>query len=615
MKKRVVSLLLILLLCLGLWACGTSLDKQQLAAVCGTWYLRPYHEKDNAPGYFELKQDGTGSVNGKEALTWSAGLSGEAGGLPPVSVKLESGARFALAFHADDSGCVEALLTDEAGGSAGYFKASTQIRNPWFGELQTRWYGSDSPVQTVELKGDGTVILDKRCCFWSNAAEWEYNENYIQLNLYDERGVFGYISAEAGDNGLYELRVRDNSTGEGYSCYSHPLLPVLAKGGTWVSVDRYTMIAEQFMLDPRQAAAAIGEEAYTLSFDTEDKAELTVGFLAGDAACYEARVFLDGELPMAMLTDLLTGRQTLYYNDSRGYDRANPAVRYDQTLNMIYSYVNGQGIYDLDTGTYIEPEERLAYIHGCLTALGDYGQARELLDRFTVVPHKLTAVTENWTDGQGAGAETVLSWYEYDKNGVLIRGCGEDIVEKYGVFADTTQNLIYNSRGNIAKIEVGTNAVYAVGQPIFDTVGKLIGMTVHRQGERDTSVYTYNADRQPIRLKIPTADYGDERIYEYTYDDAGRLITKVRTTGEGRYVITTDYLYEGDVLAEVHQTRTDWGSGYHWNYTLTSDEQGRPLSAAVETNDPDYAGKTVEILFVYEDLYFFDDTGLEPGKD
>ena len=617
MKKRFVSLLLILTVCVGICACGARMNKDQLSAVCGIWYLQPYHENENNPGYFELKTDGTGTFRGEESLTWSAGKSNVKGVLPPVFLELENGDEYTLEMRNGDSGYDEAVLNAEGGENAArYFKVDTQIKNPWFGELQTKWYAVEGTVKTVTLNADGTVLLDDRACFWSNAADWAYNEDYIQLNLFDARGVFGYISAEVRENGLYELRVHDNADGRGYNCYAHRMMPVLSGVGSWVSLDRYTMIDDQFSIIPRQDTATIGETDYKLLFDTEtDEEALTVNFLADNTVCYTARIFMEGEYPMATLTEAQTGRQTLYRNDHYGYDKENRNVRYDLTVNLIYAYANGHGLYDLDTDTYIEPDDRLAYIYKCLADLGEHEQAGEFLDRFIVVPDKLTAIIQCCTDSGGKVTETLLNWYGYDESGVLIRGCGEDLIEKYGVFADTTQNFFYDSRGNIAKIEVGTNAVYAVGTPIFDTVGKLIGMTVHRQGEKDTSVYTYNADRQPIRLKIPTADYGDERIYEYTYDDTGRLIAKERVTGEGRYVVAWDYIYDGDRLAEVHQTATDCGSGYHWNYVFTNDEQGRPLTATVETNAPDYADKAVEIRFVYEDIYFFDTAGLVLGKD
>ena len=45
MKKRLLILLSVLIMCVGLCACGAELTDERTAAVCGTWYLRAFEEK------------------------------------------------------------------------------------------------------------------------------------------------------------------------------------------------------------------------------------------------------------------------------------------------------------------------------------------------------------------------------------------------------------------------------------------------------------------------------------------------------------------------------------------------------------------------------------------
>ena len=74
-------------------------------------------------------------------------------------------------------------------------------------------------------------------------------------------------------------------------------------------------------------------------------------------------------------------------------------------------------------------------------------------------------------------------------------------------------------------------------------------------------------------------------------------------------------IYDGDILVEIQQVRKDWSEVYNWTYTFTNDELGRPLSAVITTDDPDVTYKAQEVVYTYEDLYFFDDTGLVLEED
>lgn len=613
--KRIISMVLILMLCLGLCACGAELNKEQMARICGTWYMMYGDEPNENPGYFELRADGMGTFNGKDAFEWTARPDREEPSHLIISMKFETKEKYTFDLYTGDGDVPEAILRKEKEGPATrYWKADGAVGQSWFADLQTRWDAveEDTPIRTVTLNADGTVRLDDQIYFWTKAVNWEHDENRIRLNLYNDRGTYGYITAEIRGNGLYEFRVGEYHSGWSYSYYSHPLLHILGDG-SWESFERYTMIDDYFILGTWYNSTTIVDTEYTIRFDTKtSQEELTVCFLEGDTVRYVANIFMDGEYPMATLTDQQSGQQTLYFNNYYGHDPQNPDAVYYKTVNMVYQFANGYGIYSWEEDRYLDEKEQLPYIYEKLTALGDYKQAQEFLDRFTIVPGKLTELTLCTTDRLNNVNSGWVNRYGYDENGVLIWARGADIPEMYGVYdISTPQYFTYDAKGKIAEVRLGHgDDVSAVGTPIFDTVGKLVGMSVQERSREYTSVYTYGAGGRVIRLEIPEADYGDSRIYEYTYDDGGKLVTKVLTLWEGRYVTTSNYIYDGDVLVEIRQTRCDWGDEYNWTYTYINDDQGRPLSAVITTDDPAVTYKAQEYQYIYEDLYFFDNTGL-----
>ena len=218
----------------------------------------------------------------------------------------------------------------------------------------------------------------------------------------------------------------------------------------------------------------------------------------------------------------------------------------------------------------------------------------------------------DWSDNV---QQTCLGRYEYDEKGAMIWGQGERIVEKFGLYDTDIQYFTYDSKGKIAQIHLGAETPYAVGKPIFDTAGKVVGMSVQRQDSDYTSVFTYGAQGRVLRLEIPEAERGETTKYEYEYDDAGRVITKVKTAHDGYMIETYDYTYEGDLLKQIRMTHREWGNNYTLVYLFSCDEYGRPAFAEITTNTSDESYQSQKLVFTYRDLYFFDTTGLVPEEN
>ena len=90
---------------------------------------------------------------------------------------------------------------------------------------------------------------------------------------------------------------------------------------------------------------------------------------------------------------------------------------------------------------------------------------------------------------------------------------------------------------------------------------------------------------------------------------------KVHTYNDGRYVMTTDYTYENGLL--VREDISYWyryGETYTNTYTYSYDSDGHITGVEVTTTNPDNTAKAMRREYVYEDLYFFDDTGLTEAE-
>ena len=607
MKKILFILLSLLFMCVGLCACGADMTDEQMAAVCGTWYLRAYEEKAENPGFFELKKDGTGSLNGTVDLNWTGRMeSGEDDGIT-VAVVTENEERYTLFLAGDKS---EVWLTmGEDGPQYCYLRADAAVPISWFGDLLTRWQARDeeTTAQTLCLSADGMLTMNEGACFWSSSDDWVDDESSVHLYLYDERGVFGVVEVYSIGNGLYDFVYYDYATHRGYGYYNHPMVDYLDIG-SWESFDRHTMIDDCIIFGAGSQSADIADVEYSIRFNTAaDPETVSVDFLEGEDVRYSALIAMDGQYPMLTMTEQQTGRQTLYYNSEYGYAEDNPNARYYEALDLLCRYAGGDSLYWPETGETMEPEDALSYAYDQLTALGDYLQAKDILARFTILPDKLTDVVQYCTDYQGDVHETYLNRYGYDKNGVLLWGQGEDIIEKYGVDSTAVQYFTYDAKGKLAGVL--TDDGLTQGTPIFDTAGKLVGMHVQGEDTEYTTVYTYGEGHRVIRMGVSRSESYYPLVYEYEYDDEGRLLTRTVNRGNN-FAATTTYTYEDVALVEMAQVFWREGLPYSKTCSFTNDEQGRPVSAEVYTNDPEMAYADIEIRYIYKDLYFFDTAGL-----
>ena len=198
----------------------------------------------------------------------------------------------------------------------------------------------------------------------------------------------------------------------------------------------------------------------------------------------------------------------------------------------------------------------------------------------------------------------------FDANGGVAWGSNETVLSIYSDY--DTVYLTYDATGKVSGATIGSdNNVSGACAPTYDETGKLVSMHVQRTNGQYTSTFTYDDQGRLSRVDIPKGIYGNPMFYEFTYDEAGVLVKKVKDWHNGYYSLTSEFTYENGVVKEINQTYAQrYSSGYTNRYAYTNDAQGRPVSAVYTTTNANYTYVSTEIVYIYEDLYFFDTTDL-----
>lgn len=324
----------------------------------------------------------------------------------------------------------------------------------------------------------------------------------------------------------------------------------------------------------------------------------------------------DGHYVLTVTEDT-TGASALYYCEEYGYEQTWPEAIYGTAMRYLNNYLSN-GSFWVDDQHYSE-NKALAWLYQNFSQAGDYKQSGEYLQRFTVLPSLLTNVERINTDQLGNENKSTLLSYTYDENGRITVARGSDFMETTGVNGGsyTPQQLAYDDAGKLSSVTLGNinGTVEGIGTPTYDENGRLASMHVQKTNGEYTATFTYDDQGRVIGLEIPKHTYNNDVVFAYTYDENGVLVQKVKTENEGYYTYTTDYTYENGALKEQLVTYAyRYGDGYTTKYVYTNDDQGRPLSAVITTTDPNSTYAAMRAEYTYEDIYFFDATGLTEAE-
>lgn len=478
-------------------------------------------------------------------------------------------------------------------------------------------YNYTSPTQ-LSFNADGSCSVNGTSMTW---IEQGSNDSSIEGLILDngENSFYFYFNAnrEAPSRSSLQLNLVESTewgltSGDHIATYiAHPYAPQVM--ASWRLLDGDDTMPESFYIDRYNMSCSDLSFTWDITSAVDDS---TVAVHATALNGYTQEYSLvmqerDGHYVMT-LTDDATGASALYYCDQYGYEASWPEYLYPRALEWVKGYVNSNYFWTSDRS--YSDNEALVFLHQKFTELGDYKDSADYLSRFTVLPSQLTSVVQISTDQLGNESKNTLGSYTYDASGKRVTARGEEIVEFTGVYSSgTPQQFTYDASGRISSITLGwvNGSVEGIGTPNYDAEGKLLSTDVQTTSWSYTSTFTYDDQGRVASISVPQNYYEEPRTFTYSYTDGGLLAQKVHTWNDSYYTLTSDYTYENGVLVRVDATRSyRYGDPYTTTYVYTNDDQGRPVTVDITTTDPNNTYKAMRCEYTYEDLYFFDSTGL-----
>lgn len=487
--------------------------------------------------------------------------------------------------------------------------------------LCQQWFTANAQgtVRSLTFRADGSCTVD--------GYELTWTENDTQSTR-----MSGYILGDGAVKYCFELSLatedrslphislwtaRENEYGIGSdehlgNFYNHEMIPVMADYWRQLTMFEdmpeylsiqlgYVYISDvEFLWTPADASdALLTANAYSRKGDVST--EYTLELKERDGCT------------VLLVTNGDTGTQALYYSENNGensYDPTWPEAIYRQARSALTTYARGYSIYVNEQ--HLSGNSAATYVYGLFSQIEGYLDCADYLARFTVLPSQLTNIYRidvNQLD-QESRSDKYYCWYTAD--GRLEYECGDSVIERYGITSGNKNYFTYDASGRIESIRVGWSStdVSAVATPTYDEAGRLVSMAIQTSSESYTASFTYDDLGRIVSMQTHTDDYYG-RTYTYVYDDAGQLMRKVWTSQNNNMTVTEDYTYTDGLLTEINAT---WKYRYSDPYTVrtvfTNDAQGRPVSAAVTSTDPNYTYKSTTLEYVYQDIYFLDTAGL-----
>lgn len=478
-----------------------------------------------------------------------------------------------------------------------------------------------SAPEQVTLRQDGTCVVDGKEMLWLERGSSDTHVDGIIMDNGEYKFCFNFSmdteNRSMPDVDLWTCHV------DGENVYSDKHV------GNYRNHPQYTMVTKWWRILDGDEGMDDGFDIYSgnIWYNEEDYRwkiasaanEMPVVVVAvadngTDATLTFTMEERDGHYVMNVVDDT-TGNSALYYNEEYGYEATWPEYNYPNIIKQLMSHLKDYSIWCEEQDKYLNGNEAREYLYQQLVQLGDYKDTQEYLARFTIVPSMLSKVVQQTTDQLGNVNNSTQATYFYDATGRMIQGDGMEMVEKYGIYEDWNDfYLEYDAAGKVSGINISNNPVTAICTPTYNAAGQLESMQVQRTDRQYTSTFTYDEQGRVIQLDLP---YGGDStyynyVYTYTYDEAGHMVQKVKSWSEGRYKSVFDYTYEGDAVVqrvESYQYRDK--EEYSTTLVYTNDDQGRPVSAMVTTTQSGTTYSAREIIYQYNDLYFFDSTGIE----
>ena len=159
----------------------------------------------------------------------------------------------------------------------------------------------------------------------------------------------------------------------------------------------------------------------------------------------------------------------------------------------------------------------------------------------------------SWTTGENANAENRVSYNIYNEKSELqytVDGEGYVAENSYDSEGQLTSTKRYDNAVTTASWTVAPQASDVTGQPLGNSSETIFAYDVNGRLQRSTDAggihtdFTYTGIGQILR-QTTAAGLPEERIIEFAYDGAGRVITETRNPGHSTDEIAVSYAYDG----------------------------------------------------------------------
>lgn len=494
-------------------------------------------------------------------------------------------------------------------------------------EVVGSWYLTETDYQgapeSITLREDGTCVIDGKELLW---LERESGDTYLGAVIMDGGEYKYYFNIDIGEKeqrmlyvDLWTCHVEGEWVGGDkhvgmYMNDSQANLPMVY----WEKLEGSENFDDYFSINTHNVWYNDNDYAWKIT-SAEGAVPMTIEAICTNGSDHQFSMTLDQRDGHYVLTVVDGDASALYICEEYGFETSWPEYKYPIVMNCLTRYLENGYFWVDGYEDSFEGNTALKYLLEQFTELGDYKDAAEYVSRFSMIPSQLTKVDRKTTDQLGNVSTSTLERYTYNPDGTLATVTGQNAAEQYGIYESWDMlKFEYDATGKISKINIGDYSTTGVCTPTYDEAGRIVSMDVQRTNNHYVTTFTYDEAGMLIGMDMPTSGDNsyDHYIYTYSYDDAGRLLQKTKSWYDEYYAWVYDYVYESKPLAQRIETYMYRGeASYDITNVFTSDAQGRPLSADVTTTDTSatYVARVLE--YVYEDLYFFDATGIEVAED
>lgn len=491
---------------------------------------------------------------------------------------------------------------------------------------------ADSP-EGITFNEDNTCTVNGQSLSWLSTGASEYGEFLEGAIFSGEESLYYFFLYNDEDRALPQLELYTCTVNEGgyspneYMAQYTTSAMVADMVGYWYSLYH----DEEIHGDNVPYSFSIGTSGisggdYSYSYTITEETDSTLILQADAKEGYTKQLTISMELrdgiPFATVTDGDSGIQGYYYLNSYGYGENWPEYRYVKAVGyldeLLRDVENGYTPEIYVNDEWVKGNAAWDHVYQMFVDLGDYMDSAEIAGNFTILEDTYTKSVITYTDNLGNTSSDTWESLAYDAQGRLAKAYTKELYRIYAAGSNWERlQFTYGEDGLVSQIQYGN--VTAIITPTYDAAGNMVSATAQYNTYAIEHTYTYDDAGRMLTHEYESRYDGIQR-YTYTYDASGKLTQMVWVDDYGdEYdynTYTTDYAYDsnGNLISET-RVRVYWS---RWDgevtretrvITYTNDDQGRPVTAEITTDDSSSSYAKQEIAYTYEDVYFYNAEG------